>query len=445
MRLHGVFALSALLCVPLSACHGSSHGSAAQPTSRPSFSSTDNLPSDSSLQPLSDRYGYVRMDTLMRAHPLAASLANLDRQIATLQAQLAMPRAAQDTADLRAAQKNLQGQLEQASARAQAALHDHGLALAAQERSLITALIAKQNGQTQAGHHNSDSSQNFNAAISNQQDSYQKQLQHDRQKAVQALAADINERDTRLYQSKVDSLHQQERDDALKLAQADSGERTSLQAKASNSRLNDADKKAVAASLSALDAKEDAQHKAEVAADGQLLAHLHDQLQSDSQKEFNSQVARLQSSSEAELRARGLVTQVQTAASTQPLPVPTQPPSNAALNAQIKRIHAQFQERFNADTRASVAAFKATHAQLQARFDTLVRERRNAEKNLVDELQRLQKQRDAMSARMTSQIQTETVSVAEHASIDVVLTNVLAQSHAVDLTNDVATQIARKK
>lgn len=425
-------ALGLLLSLPLSACHGSSNPSSAA-TSVPQFSSTDSLPSDASLQPLSDRYGFVRMETLMRTHPLAGDLANLDRQIAALQAQIGAPRIARDVAYLRAAQTSLQQELEGAATRARALLHEHGAALEAQERAQISALIERRE----------DIGRRFGALLSEQREAYAKELGHDRQQAVRTLAVSIEERDARLLQNKADELRQRERDEAMKLAQADSGERTSLEAKAANPRLSDADAKAVAAELSVLDAKEDAQRKANLAADGQLLAGLRAQLRSDSQREFSEQVARLQRASSAELRARGEVAAVQAQASVPALPAPKESPDNGALAAQIKAIHAHFQERLDADTRASVAAFKATHARIQARFDALVRERRDAQRDLVNEIQRLQRQRDALSARMTSQIRSETVSVAEHASIDVVLTDVLAESHAVDLTDDVAAQFAR--
>jgi hypothetical protein len=435
MSLKHSFALGLLLCLPLCACHGSSNKSSSAATSVPRFSSTDTLPSDASLQPLSDRYGFVRMETLMRTHPLAGDLANLDRQIASLQSQFGAPRVARDTAYLRAAQKSLQHELEEAAARTQILLREHGVALAAQERTQISALFKKRE----------DIGRSFGTLLSEQRDTYAKELRSDRQQAVQTLAASIDERDARLLQTKADELHQRERDAAMKLAQADSGERTSLEAKAANPRLREADAKAVAASLSALDAKEDAQRKANLAADGQLLARLREQMRSDSQREFSEQVARLQKASAAELRARGAVTAAQTQASVSTLPTPGESPDNGAFAARIKWIHAHFQERLDADTRASIAAFKTTHARVQARFDALVRERREAQRNLMNEIRRLQRQRDALSARMTSQIRNKTVSVAEHASIDVVLTDVLAESHAVDLTDDVAAQFARKR
>jgi len=432
----------AFTCTILSACHGSaaSHTSVAS-----SLTSTDHVSSDAGLTPLADRYGFVRMDTLVRMHPMAGQLAALDRQIMTLQAQLGTPQSAQDVATLRAEQAALQQQLEAAAAHDQSLLHDHGVDLEKQEHTQIAALIAKEGGNAASAPSTQPSVPNLGALISAQRDDYAKRLQSERQRAIQSLATSMNERDTRIFQTKVDALHQREREDAIKLEQDDSGERVSLEAKASNTKLSDTDKRAIAASLSALDAKEDAQRKSEVAADGIVLAHLHDQLQSDSQKEFNQQVAQIQSSSEAQLRARGLVAEVQAQASMQPMSAPTAPPMNAALAAQIREIHAHFQERFRADTRAGIAAYKATHAQLQARFDTLLRAHGDAQKALVKEIETLQAQRDALSARITSQIQTETVSVAEHDSIDVVMTNVLAQAHAVDLTDDVAHEITRTK
>ncbi len=96
----------------LSACNANSKpAETATATAAPS-----TLPE---LAPLADKYGFVRMDTLMQSHPSAGQLAALNQQIDTLRAQVGAPQSSQDAAKLRATQVELQHELEAAAKRAQ--------------------------------------------------------------------------------------------------------------------------------------------------------------------------------------------------------------------------------------------------------------------------------------------------------------------------------------
>lgn len=438
-RSAGAWVFAALL---LSACHGSSQHAQTSASTAPT---ADPSTADAAFLPLSDKYGFVRMDALMRSHPLAAQLAAMNSQLMTLQAELGQPQSASDLASIRATQVTLQKQLDAAGAHAQSLLHDQGAALEAQERVQIAALIAKQNKPNPRSSAAHGTMPDLGAAVAAENQAYTTRLEAERQKAIETLATSFNARDTRIFKTKEQALELQETDDAIKLAQADSAQRVDLQTKAAAPGLAPALKRSVADALSALDAKAEAQRKAQHAANAQILAQLHTKLQSDSQKEFNTQVAEIRTSSDAQLRARDQVAQLQVQASAPPVVVPTPVARNVALDAQIKAIHLRFQDRFNADTRASVVSFKHTRAQLQARFDQVAKAHVEAQHSLAKQIQTLEHQRDDLITKMTAQIQSKTVSVAEHDSIDVVLTNVLAQSHAIDLTDDVAHELTRTK
>ena len=421
----------------LAACHGTAtHTNSAAAVSTP----------DATIgAALSDRYGFVSMDTLMRAHPLASQLQALNRQITTMHEQLEMSENGQDIESLHATQAGMQSQLQTAAARARALLQDEGHRLTLEEHAQVGVLLAQQGNHGAAGASAPSRTLDVNQAFAQQREAYSNAVEAEKQQAIKLLAASINSRDMRVYTAKQQALAQQETQDAITFAQANTTERVSLQTRAAAPGLSAAEKHAITESLNGLDAKEAAQRTTEHAANLQILSQLHDKLQADSQKQFNFEVARIRSSSEAELLSRGQITKAQVAASMPPAPVPTTVVPDVELQARIKAIHAHFQERFDADTRASVAAFRATRTQLQARFNQIEADHLKARSTLTEHIRLLEHERDALITKMSEQIRSKTISVAEHASIDVVMVNVLAQSHAIDLTHDVAHELTRIK
>ncbi len=410
-------AISWLALSLLVGCHATASTTAASPTpqSQPAI-------------------GFVRVDDLLRLHPLSSDVAVLDRQISTLTAALQSQARLDDLADVRATQQQFHLQLEQAAKHAQQLLNEQGRALTEQEHAQISALLSRQPQPSVAP--------NFAAAIEAQTLDYHQRLDGVKRSALHTLASNLTARDQRLLANKRTELSRQETDDALKMAQADAPERLGLQTKAALPGLSQAQQHELAQRLTALDAREASARQAEHAAHEQSLQRLEISLGQASQREYSYQAGRIQRENTAQLVSRGAITQGQLQALQLGNATPPSA-SRAALLAKIHAIHTQFQAQFQRDSQASVAAFRATRASFQARFDGVVRTHLAAQKALLHQLQALEARRAALHAQMMSQIERKTRRVAESAGVGLVMSDVLAHANAVDLTPQVARTLIR--
>ncbi|GAC1299371.1 MAG: hypothetical protein NVSMB19_03370 [Vulcanimicrobiaceae bacterium] len=409
-----------------------------------------------SPKPVTDtRGGYVRMDALVKKHPLYTQLARLDEDLQALQLKSVGSEIARSGADIAVEEKRLQGELDRAATRTKAALADKQHEYAKREQAAINAAV----GGGAAGAAGPGGAE-IAGGIARQAQAQQQSVLRDAQKnlatyrdaviaqdrsAVESLNTSLAERASRSYRARADDLQKKEADYALALASEDSAERLSLRTKLSNLALDDASRDDVKRQLDALDKKEADALGAMKNRDQATLVgfqrELHDRVRAD----LAVQVAQLRKRTLAKINARERSTRqeiVKQLAPFSPNAGPGRPASSGAagmapdMRAKLEALHKKYQDDFNKDASQTIAAFQRTRSDLTRRFRELSSVDRSAQAGANKQMGALQKQRGDLYGQMVAQIGREVKVIAEKRGINVVVSDVVAPAGGVDLTAD---------
>jgi hypothetical protein len=427
-----VRALTCAVVVALAAC------------SHPSSTATTGEPGD-------ERVGYVRMDQLIKSHPLYPQLSAYERSIEALSLREIGPGIAASGSELAKQEAELQGELKAAADRTNRLLKEKQDEYARREREAIEAALAGSapgpsarqlaNGvQAEAAAQQSATAAQARTDLG----AYRNAVIAQDKAASEALVKTFNDRAARLYQDKANQLQAQESQASLELAQADAAQRLQLRTKLSNLALDDAARKEAQAQLDALDKKESDAMAAMRARDQETLAQYRRELQSRMHDELDKELAALHDRTRAKLAAPGAA--VAQLGRTANVGVnagkgPGREESPAALQAKLQALHREYQAQFNADAKQTIADFNKTRADLQRRFDELRGADAAAQSSARQQIASLQKQHDDLYAQIVAQIQREVQSVAKSRGISVVVSDVVAPGGSVDLTQDAQKQI----
>ena len=395
------------------------------------------------------RVGYVRMEDLVKVHPLYAQLAHLDEDLQALQLKSVGSNVAANGADIAKAERELQHELDVAANRTKKALNDKQQEYAKREQAAINAAVGAtagagsgSGGGIAAGVVANARSQQSNAARLAQKnfDAYRSQVADQSNAAALSLQRSLAGRAARTYRAKTEDLAKREADFALEEETEDAAERLSLRTKLSNLALDDDSRADVKKQLDALDQKEADAVGAMKNRDSATLAVLQKQLHASTQAELDVQVAGLRKRTLAKIDARVLQTRSQLVAQ---LGVPavggaTGVPNGIGpnLKSKLQSLHAQYQKQFNADASQTIAQFQKTRADLTTRFRRIAGIDQNAQAGASKEMDALQKQRGDLYNEMVAQIGREVKSVALKRGINVVVSDVVAPAGGVDLTAD---------
>ncbi len=409
-----------------------------------------------SARPVTDsRVGYVRMDLLVKKHPLYTQLARLDEDLQALQLTSVGVEIARSGADIAIEEKRLQGELDGAAARTKAALADKQQQYAKRERAAIDAALGGAAGASGPG------GAEIAGGIARRARAQQQSVLRDAQKnlqtyrsaviaqdrsAVDSLNTSLGERASRSYRARADELQKKEADYALSLASDDSAERLSLHTKLSNLALDDASREDVKKQLDALDKKESDALGAMKNRDQETLAVLQRDLHARVRVDLNGQVAQLRKRTLAKINARETSTRQQIDEQLAPLGV--RPPGAGQrgasggpaiapdMRAKLEALHKKYQNDFDKDASLTIAAFAKTRHDLTRRFAELGRVDRSAQGEANKQMGALQKQRGDLYGAMVAQIGREVKVIAEKRGINVVVSGVVAPAGGVDLTAD---------
>jgi len=402
--------------------------------------------------PAAGRVGYVRMDELVRKHPLYGQLAQYDANIEALSLSAQVPQALAAGSTLKREQNALDAQLQAAAKRTNAVLLAKGRSYQDRENAAIAAALRSSGASgggpsvsqiegSLAGTARSQAAGNASQAQGDL-NAYRKVLEA--QDAAQITAAEhtLTARADRTYRAKADALNAQEAALSLQLANADAAERLSLRTKLSSLALEDAAREAATNRIAALDRKEadalDAVHGRDV----QTLADLQKQLRAQVQSDLDKAVAQIHAQSVTRYRERGdqLHTQFGAPAGTLAAAAPNggAPPSAAAspaLKQRIQQLHADYQQAFERDARQTIADFNRTRAALTARYEQLASIDAAATQGAQSEIVTLQHKRESLYQEMVAQIEREVKTIAQERGVSVVVSTV-APAGGVDLTPD---------
>jgi hypothetical protein len=397
--------------------------------------------------------GYVRMEELVRKHPLYDQLARYDRSIEAFDLTATAPRALVADPRLRDQEKQLQKQLHDAADRTQKLLDQKQQQYQQQEaRAISAALQGAGNGPTAAqiaGRLNQTArQQQGGAGLQAQRDYESFRADVQKQDEAQVLAAQkaLAERADRALRAKSEELQSKESALSLELANQDAGERLALRTKLSSLALDDAAREDAQKQLAALDRKEADAVAAQRNRDQQTLLTLSAQLKAQVESDLRRQVAQIHKRSLALLSQRqsaiagqasaygGPIVQT-TVVNGQPRQIvnPNLPP---ALRSRIQKLHDDYQKRFQADAKTTIAAFTKTREDLSRRYAELHGIDLSAQSGADSQIGALRKKRSDLYDQITAQIDREVRLIAQQRGVSVVLTDVVAPADGVDLTPD---------
>lgn len=403
----------------------------------------------------SGQVGYVRMNDLVRKHPLYGQLAAYETNIQALDLGAIVPHAAAADPDLKRQEALLQQQLAAAAKRTDTILQQKSKLYQDRENAAIAAALQQTNAPGAAsvagvGAKIEGTAQGQRVAANGQAardlDTFRKQLEAQDRAQIASVQRTQAARADRTYRAKLEELNGQEAALSLSLAQADAAERLQLRTRLSSLALDDAARTDATNRIAALDRKEGDAVAALHARDEQTLAALMTQLRSDVASAVRSQVAQIQGRSLQRYRAREAQLRAQFAAPPGPLITMKQEHGKAttevnpnlppALRQQIEKLHAEYTSAFQADAKSTIESFNRTRADLTQRYDALSSADAASRQGVQSEIVALQKKHDELYAQMVDQIGREVKTIAQQRGITVVISNVAAPAGGIDLTDD---------
>jgi hypothetical protein len=421
--------LAAAACVVLASC---AHAATA-PASAP---------------PSAGRIGYVRMDDLVRKHPLYGQLAQYDSNIEALDLRSLAPQALAAGPDLQREEAQLTAQLNAAAKRTNDILAAKGKVYQDRENAAIaaaptgpsvgavrSAMEATAQGQV-AG---------VNAQAARDLDAYRKQLEAQDVAQIDAAQRTLAARADRTFRAKAEELTAKEAALSLKLANDDAAQRLTLRTRLSSLALDDTQRDAANAELAALDQKEADALAAVRNTDAQTLAALQKKLREQVASDMQTQVGPIRARSLERYRERSNELHNEFSPQNRPLiatkvngkiVTAANPKLPADLRARIEKLHADYTAAFQKDAKSTIADFNRTRADLAQRYAVLHGTDAAAAQSAEAEIASLQKQRADLYAEMVDQIGREVKTIAQQRGISVVVSDVAAPAGGVDLTDD---------
>jgi len=396
--------------------------------------------------------GYVRMDDLLKRHPLYGELSRLDDDVAALQLKSVGGAQAVSPSDLAREQKRLQAELDRAEERTRAALKEKQEDYAKRENAAIRQALAAAGdvppggGASIAGGAASDlqrQAQHVASVAQQNLDRYRHDVLSQNQAALLALQRSLNQKAARTYATEAESLQRKEADYALQLANESSVERLSLRAKLSNLVLDDAAREDARKQVEALDRKQADALAALKNRDGATLSALQARLRAETQSELDRQSGEMNKATLAKLNARELQTRKDVVAKLGLPPAgaeggPVSGPAGlpADMRTKLDALHKKYQQDFDKDAKTTLDDFAKTRAELAQRFQRLSGVDSAAQESSNKQLLALQHQREQLYDQMVAQIGREVKLIAAKRGIDVVFSDVVAPAGGVDLTAD---------
>jgi hypothetical protein len=404
--------------------------------------------------PTSGTVGYVRMEELVKKHPLYDQLSRYDRSIEAFDLSAAVPRVAAADPHLREREKELEKELNVAADRTKRLLDQKQQQYQQQESEAIAAALR---GAGVGGSSALQIAGTVNATTRGQQggvaaqaqrdfESYRATLQKQDQKQILEVQKALNERADREYRAKAEELQAKESAIQLSMANEDAAQRLALRTKLTSLAMDDSARDDAQKQLQALDRKESDAVGAQRNRDQQTLAALQLQLHDQMMRELNAQVAAIQKRSIASLSSRQetLARQVRSVGSAviqsttvagrpQQQVNPNLPP---ALRTRIQQLHIDYQKRFQNDAKTTIAQFTKTRDDLSRRYAELHGVDVSSQRGAQDQVLELRKKRDDLYGQIIAQIDREVRVIAQQRGIAVVLSDVVAPAGGVDLTPD---------
>lgn len=394
--------------------------------------------------------GYVRLDDVVKKHPLYPQLSQIQNAIDALDLKSiganSVPRS---SAQIAQQTRELNQELQQAQNRASTILRQKQLDYAQRERAAINAAL----GSAGAGTNGNQALSQMQATTAQQAQAVTSQANADFQNyrntvvgqdnaAVAQISRQLGLRAEQSYRQKATELTEQESQLALNLSQQDASKKLVLQTKLSNLALDDATRTQYRNQLAAIQQQENDTVNAQRQRDQQQLAAYRKQLATTTQREVAAQAAKIHTQTKAKISSRQNEVSQQVASrlqGLQPVAIPSNLP--ATTRDRLAQIDKQFKSEFQADAQKTIAQYQATKADLDAQYTVLQGATSVATGAAAKQISDLQHQRDDLYGKMVEQIKNLAGTEATKRGLSVVFINVTAASGGIDLTDDVEKDI----
>ena len=391
--------------------------------------------------------GYVRLDDVVKKHPLYGQLSQLDSNIDALNLRTLAPAVPKTGTEIARESAELNRELDTARTHANAVLQQKQIDYASRENAAIAAAMkaaGETSGQNPAAAMRNTAAQQA-ASVSAQANhdfaAYQQTLITQDQAATRALTQQYAMQADRQYRKKADELSARESQESLDMASKDAPQRLALRTRLSNLALDDSVRASVKSQLAALDKKEQDDVAAMRARDRAALSAYQQQLRSQTSAAIASQARSIHAQTSAKIAARRNTISAQVSSQLGSLGPAGSSNLTPATQSKIKAIDKQYKAQFQADVNRTIAEFQATRNDLNAQFAALHGADSGAQGAVAKQLGSLHKQRDALYGQIVSQVKREVASVATQKGLRVVFVNVVSPAGGVDLTDDVAKDV----
>jgi hypothetical protein len=385
--------------------------------------------------------GYVRLDDVVKHHPLYAQLSQLDDAIAAINLAAAAPQVPRTAAQIAQQTAELNRELRDAQIRANKILAQKQQDYVRREQQAIAGALAaagvKGSGALAASQMNgAASAQAAQAAQAANQDfmSYQQSVLAQNNAATSAIAGQLQTQANQKYRAKAEQLQQNETDLSLKLTQQDAASRLAIKMRLSNLAMDVAARKQAQAQLAAIDEKEAQELGAQRAADAATLRAYRAQLDAETGGAIRSQVGAIQSQTKAKLEEHRNEVGAQLR-SLGPAPLPASLSPN--VQAQLAKIHQRFVVQFQADAAKTLQDYDDTKSDLDRQFAALHGADVGATGAAAKELSSLQTRRTSLYEQIVTQVERDASRLAKDEGFSIVFDNVRAAAGGYDMTNQV--------
>jgi hypothetical protein len=388
--------------------------------------------------------GYVRLDEVVKHHPLYSQLSQIDDGIAAINLAAAAPHVPLSASQVTKQTGDLNRQLRDAQDRANKILAQKQQQYAARERQAMAAALTAAGinpGPYLAGQLSTSSAQQAQqAAAAANQDfmAYQQSVVAQNNAATSAVARQLQQQAAQKYAAKAAQLQQNETDLSLRMTQSDAAERLSIKTRMSNLALDEATRKQLTSQLAAINAKETSAIENQRRADAATLSAYKAQLDAQTGAAVRSQVGAITGQTQAKLteRRNEVGAQIRNLG---PPALPANLPSG--VRQKLATIHRQFTAQFQADAQRTVADYQSTKSDLDRQFAALHGADVGATGAAAKELQALQKRRDALYQQIIDQITREATRIAKERGFSIVVDHVAGAAGGYDLTNDLVKDV----
>jgi Outer membrane protein (OmpH-like) len=385
--------------------------------------------------------GYLRIDEVVKHHPLYGQLAQLDDAIAAINLQSVAPQVPLGAAQIAAQTAQLNRELQAAQVRANKILaqkqRDYAQREAQAVRAALTAAGIRGSGSLAAQQISGASEQQVQqAARAADADlmAYQQNVIAQDNAASSSIEKQLQAQAAEKYRAKAEELQQNETDLSLRLTQQDASARLAIKMRLSNLALDPAARKQAQSQLAAIGAKESAELDAQRNADAATLRAYRAELDRQTANALRAQVGAIQAQTRVKLEERRNEVGSQLR-SLGPPALPTNLSPDVA--ARIAQIHRQFVGQFQADAAKTIQDYNDTKGDLDRQFAALHGADVGATGAAAKELDALQKRRSELYGQIIDQVERDASRVAKDRGFSIVFVNIWAAAGGYDLTDQI--------